>query len=271
VKVLVLGCGYTGLEVARIARDRGHAVTVTARSSARAQALRDLGFEVSERPSLDSVELEGRADSDTHVVVCFPPDGQTCARIAPSLARAGSVAVISTTGVYCATRGRIDERTPPPEPDTENTRRQLASERAFLEVGASIVRAAGIYGPDRGLHLRILRGQHKIPGDGSRFTSRIHVHDLAQVLLACANRKGLVFPLGDARPCTQLAIATYLATAYGVPLPPFAPIESVHHTFQGDRQIDASRTLALLGVQLTYPSYESGMAPSVTGIAANAL
>ena len=266
MRVLVLGCGYTGLEVARQARAQGHEVTVTVRATERAQALQAQGLDVRQHAALDETIVRALCNDDTHVVVTFPPDGETCARVAPALAGARSSVVVSSTGVYGATRGQIDETTPVPQEQSESVKRQLRAEEAYLEAAACVVRASAIYGPDRGLHLRMLRGQHQIPGDGTRYTSRIHVSDLAAVLLACVDRKRLVFPLGDSRPTTQLEIATYIARTYQLPVPPFAPMGAVHSTFQGDRQVDARRTLALLGVSLSSPTYEEGMNPTATGM-----
>ena len=75
-RVLVLGCGYSGAAIARLARSRGLDVLVNVRSDARASALAAEGFEVLQRPALDGSIAE-HAGANTHVVVAFPPDGST--------------------------------------------------------------------------------------------------------------------------------------------------------------------------------------------------
>jgi hypothetical protein len=47
---------------------------------------------------------------------------------------------------------------------------------------------------------------------------------------------------------------------FGVPLPPFVPLESVHESLRADRRVDPSRALARAGITLRYPSYREGMA-----------
>jgi nucleoside-diphosphate-sugar epimerase len=46
-----------------------------------------------------------------------------------------------------------------------------------------VLRAAGIYGPGRGLLERIRAGSYRIVGDGSAHVSRIHVIDLVDAII----------------------------------------------------------------------------------------
>ena len=197
-------------------------------------------------------------DGHTHVVVAFPPDGESDARFAPLLAGAGSITYVSTTGVYGALTGRIDDTTALPEP-TDRQRRVLDAEAAWRAVGATVLRCPAIYGADRGLHMRIVRGEHRIAGDGTSYTSRIHVEDLAQLLLAARGVRGETFVVGDEAPATQNEMANWVSREWDVPMPPSVPIEQVHETLRANRQVDGARALAVLGVTLRYPDYRSGM------------
>jgi nucleoside-diphosphate-sugar epimerase len=266
-RVLVLGCGYAGVAVARLARERGCAVLAHVRSDARADALRAEGFEVHQRAVLDETLAE-RVDARTLVIVAFPPDGATDARIAPVLARGAGVTYISTTGVYGEHRGAVDDATPVPAP-SERSARVLAAEDAYRKSGATILRCPGLYGRDRGLHVRVMKGEHRIPGDGTRFLSRIHVEDLAQLVLAsgaAARARPDTFVVGDLEPAPHVDVVRFIADAYGVPMPPFVPLESVHESLRADRRIDATRALTTSGVTLRYPTYREGMAPAATGL-----
>src|SRR5262249_40147588 len=107
-------------------------------------------------------QVGGRSSpADAPVLVAFAPDGRTDAALAPALARA-RVVYVSTTGVYGRARGHVDETTAvdPSEPRAAD---RLAAERAYRDLGATVLRAAGIYGPWRGLHRRLLGGDFKIP------------------------------------------------------------------------------------------------------------
>src|SRR5687767_12930641 len=98
-KFLILGAGYVGARVARLARSRGHRVLTSVRSAERAEALRAEGFEVLAQEFLDA-SLADHVDPSTHVTIAFPPDGVTDERVAPALTGAASISYVSTTGVY---------------------------------------------------------------------------------------------------------------------------------------------------------------------------
>lgn len=264
-RVLVLGAGYAGSAVARAARARGLSVVCTTRSDEGARALEREGFRARVSAEL-SEDIASEVTSDTHVVVAFPPDDRTDARIAPSLRCARSVAYISSTGVYGERRGLIDDTTEVPLPPSERARRMLDAEAAYRAAGATVLRCPGIYGPERGLHARILRGEHRVPGDGSRTLSRIHVVDLAELLLAAAKAPGETFVVGDLEPAPHIEVVRYVCETYGVPMPPSVPIGDVHDSLRADRKIDPSRALARLGVTLRFPTYRDGMSPDATGI-----
>lgn len=274
-RVLILGCGYAGVALARLAKARGLDVVAHARSDARIAALRDEGFAVLQRPELDETIAEHVGDR-THVVIAFPPDGVTDVRMAPSLARAAAVTYVSSTGVYGEHRGVVDDTTPLPAaaasvPSPDRGTRILAAEEAYRRVGATVLRCPALYGRDRGLHMRILRGEHRIPGDGTRHLSRIHVDDLAQLILALVPataraRVGETFVVGDREPARHIDVVRFVCETYGVPLPPFVPLESVHESLRADRRVDASRALATSGIALRYPSYREGLAAAATGL-----
>lgn len=269
--VVIFGFGYTGRAVARLARNAGERVVGTVRSPARAEALARDGFGVVLAETLDASVADPLVSEATRVVIAFPPDGTTEQAIAPALRRAAHVTFVSSTGVYGATSGRIDDDTPIPAERSASTRAYLAVEQLVRDLGGTVLRSPGIYGPDRGLHVRVTSGQHKIPGDGSRATSRIHVEDLAAFIRAAPEAPGETFVVGDLTPGPHGETVRWIAETYGVPLPPSVPLESVHESLRGDRRIDPARALARLGVTLRYPSYEIGMSPQETGLSSPGL
>ena len=264
-RVLVLGCGYAGRAVARLARSRGFEVIVTVRSEERERALAAEGFRVERSSSLDA-GIARFVDAETQVVIAFPPDGVTEAALVPLLAPALSVVAISTTAVYGELRGVIGADTLAPEPTTERALRASRAEAEYRRAGASVLRCPGIYGPDRGLHVRILSGRHRIPAGASSTLSRIHIDDLAQLILATRGRPARTYVVGDLAPAAQIDVARFVCDAYGAPFPELAPPEQVPESLRADRSIDGTAALAELGVSLRYPSYREGMAPAATGL-----
>jgi nucleoside-diphosphate-sugar epimerase len=161
--------------------------------------------------------------------------------------------------VYGSARGRVDDSTDVDASDPRAAAR-LAAERAYLDRGAIVLRAAGIYGPGRGLHRRILEGTFRIPGDGTNVVSRIHVTDLARFALAALDRPDLggAFVVADDAPVPQIEAIRWLCDRLGVALPPSAPIDEVASTLRHDRAVDNARIKSALSMSLLYPSYREG-------------
>jgi nucleoside-diphosphate-sugar epimerase len=129
-----------------------------------------------------------------------------------------------------------------------------------LRIGATVLRSPAIYGPDRGLHMRILRGEHRIPGDGTQWISRIHALDLAQFALSTRDGRGRAFVVGDLEPAPHIQVVRFVCETYGVPLPAATPLAGLHASLRADRAVDATFALQHFAVTLRYPSYRQGMA-----------
>lgn len=258
VDVVVFGAGFTGARVCRAAMAQGRSVLGVVRSETSVGALRTLGVEAT---CADALQVAREAvGPTTHALVTFPPAGATDAALAPLLASARAVSYLSTTGVYENLEGVIDDTTPlPPEPSPKYAA-VLAAEAQYRAVGAAVLRSPGIYGAERGIHVRLARGDFKLSGDGSRYGSRIHVEDLAALLLASAATPGETFVVGDLEPCRQREMVSWLCAQMGLPFPASAPLGEVHETSRRNRRIDASRALSRLGVTLKYPSYREAFA-----------
>jgi uncharacterized protein (DUF486 family) len=175
--VVVFGAGFAGARVCEAAARRGLSALGVVRSTGNAEALRARGVPATTDDAL-RVARE-RVGQATHAVVTFPPSSGVDGELAPLLAKARAVSYLSTTGVYEDIEGVVDDATPLPLVASPKYAAVLAAEAAYRAVGAAVLRSPGIYGPERGIQVRLLRGDFKLSGDGSRYGSRIHVEDLA--------------------------------------------------------------------------------------------
>lgn len=257
--LVILGCGFTGIAAARLWLDAGGRVVGTTRSSARAESLAQMGIDVRVVPRFDMETGLSLINEKTSVLVTYPPDAETDRAILPLLSRAHAAVYISSTGVYGHASGQIDESTPV---DLTEPRAALrfAAEQLARAAGAVVLRAAAIYGPGRGLHLRLARGEHRIADGGRSVVSRIHVEDLARFCIAALKRgpKGDVFVVADDTPVPQAEVITWLCEKLGVPLPTEIPREQLPATLQNDRRIDARKIQQVLRVSLRFPNYREG-------------
>jgi nucleoside-diphosphate-sugar epimerase len=255
-KLLILGCGYAGSAAARRARAEARRVIATVRDPARVPPLEAAGVEVLVAPALDRATVGSLVDAETDVLVTFPPDDRTDEAIAPATLDARGLVYLSTTGVYDAPF--VDDATPVSANPSARAARRLAAEVHWRAVGATILRTPAIYGPDRGLHVRVRSGRHRIPGDGRRTISRIHVEDLASFALAAMAVRNETFVVGDLAPAPHIEVVRFVCERARIPMPPHAPIEEVDESLRADRRVDPTRAIARLGVALRYPSYRDG-------------
>ena len=265
VNLLIIGCGFAGRAVAQRAKARGVTVRGTTRAEERASGLRASGVEpIVLDGALSAAALEPYVDATTCALVTMPPDGASDGAIAPMLARAAAALYLSSTGVYGDARGRVDESTPV-HPTTPRTIARVAAERIWRDNGASIVRAPGFYGPGRGMHLRLARGELRIAGEATNAISRVHVADLAEALLVLLERaeRGAVYVMGDLEPAPHVEVVRWLADALGLPMPPHDPASETDESLRNDRRVDSTRIRAELGLTLAYPTYREGFAQCI--------
>lgn len=257
--LLLLGIGQVARAIIAQARDI-RTITGTTRDPRKIFQLVEMGITPLIMP-MPSFEILASVAVGADVVVSFPPDGETDAILAPATRHARRVVYISTTGVYGIREGVVDDTTLPDDSPQDRLDLRLQAESLWQKHGAIVLRVPGIYGPDSGLHLSLRSGKYNLPGDGSRYTSRIHVEDLASVILAMLDAPYLsrsCYVIGDRSPCSQIEIVTWLCHELGLPLPPTVPVESVHRTLRGNRRVDPSGLLNELGLTLRYPNYQEG-------------
>ncbi len=258
--LLILGCGFTGTAAASRALAAGRSVRATVRSPEAARTLRVIGADVTVAPSLTEALVAPLAEG-AEVLVTFPPDGVTDEALAKVMGRARSVVYVSSTGVYGERVGVIDEETPTDARDPKAAMR-LAAETAWREAGATALRAAGIYGPGRGLHRRLIEGSYRVPGEGERVVSRLHVEDLAAMALGClaAGLRGGCFVAADDAPVPQGEVVRWLCEGLGLPWPRSVPLSEAPPTLRHDRTVLNARVKRALGLTLRYPSWREGFA-----------
>ncbi len=259
--LVVLGGGFTGGAAARLALARGQRVVATTREPARAAALRAEGIDARVITALDRGVIAALVSAGDAVLATFPPDGVSDGVVADALPREVRAVYVSTTGVYGARRGRIDAETPV-DPREPRAAERLAAEARWLDRGAVVLRAAGIYGPGRGLHRRLREGSFRLPDDPAKVVSRIHVDDLAALCLAAlaGSVRGAVFPVADDTPVPQAEVVAWLVARMGVAPPPLVAAREAPETLRHDRSVDGRAAQSALGVTLRFPSYREGFA-----------
>ena len=259
---LILGCGYTGQRVAAHLLERGERVLATTRQPKSLTHLPNLQILPLDLPGGTLPPLP----HDTRVLHSIPALNihgnltDPTPELIPQLRSARRIVYLSTTGVYGSATD-VNEHTPP-NATTPRELVRLQAETAIVDSGIPycILRPAAIYGPDRGIHIAMLEGTATLTGDGSSYTSRIHVDDLAAITLAALDSdiQG-AWPVADELPSTQREIAEFCAALFHLPMPASVDPQSAPPTRRANRRVDGSAIRRLLQIQLRYPTYREGL------------
>ncbi|MCL4784979.1 MAG: hypothetical protein KJZ70_18275 [Bryobacterales bacterium] len=274
-RVLILGCGYTGIRVARTLASLGISVVATRREmDASVSHAAEPGIEIHPFDALnpaDLLRLPTLVDSCEAVVFSIPTlrlRGALVERL-PDVVRSipdcGIRCIyLSTTGVY-GNQHQVDASTFP-APGSPREWLRTEAENSILSTFPSslVLRPAAIYGPGRGVHVSMREGRYRLTGDGSNYISRIHVDDLAAHVVA-ALRSSLrgAWPVADESPSTQREMAAFCASLLGLPMPPRAEPGDVSETLRANRRVDGAAVRKLLAVTLRYPSFREGVPASI--------
>jgi nucleoside-diphosphate-sugar epimerase len=255
--VVILGLGFTTQRLARRLRIRGVAVYAAVRRPERFGEFESMGVRLCR---LSAEDIPAKAILVHSIPPLAEPDNSGIhALITGILPR--RILYISSTGVY-GSQTEVNATTPA-SPNDEQECARLAEEEwiadsAFSGRSSLILRSAAIYGPGRGVHVRLREG--KLPRGNGGVVSRIHVDDLASILEA-GIESGLegAWPVADELPAASEEVVVWCAERLGIAMPAGLP----RRFPVTGRRVDGRKIRELLGVALKYPSYETGIAASL--------
>jgi len=186
----------------------------------------------------------------------------------------------STNNRICIRQARADhplvagDDVTPPRPGRPRSIERLSTERAWQALGlqggaaVDIFRLPGIYGPGRSAIDQVKAGTARRIDKPGQVFSRIHVDDLASVLIASIKRPrpGAVYNVCDDEPAAPEAVVAHAASLLRLPPPPLVPFDEaalspLARSFWDDNKRVANALITTeLGVVLRYPSYREGLA-----------
>jgi len=276
-RLFIFGVGFSGLEIARLARAGGWTVagTVTTRDKAKRLVAEGIETHLFDGTTALPDAVLGKA---SHVLSSVPPGttGDPVLKLcADRLREVRWLGYLSTTGVYGDSGGAWIDETAPPHPQQPRSIERLAAERAWqslgLDAGAivDIFRLPGIYGPGRSALDQVREGRaRRIDKPGQCF-SRIHVADIAATVLAAITRPsaGAIYNVADDLPAPNKDVVAYACELLGLPVPPAIPWELAAPTmtamarsfYTESRRAKNDRIKQELGVKLRYPTYRDGL------------
>jgi hypothetical protein len=280
MNLFVFGIGYSALHFVQHYRDHFAHVTGTVTTPEKAEVLGQEGITARVfAPDRADPQIKDDLTEAKGLLVSIPTDAAgdpVLERFGEEIARAPRlrwVGYLSTVGVYGDHGGAWIDETTPPQPSSARARRRVAAEAAWLDLGAragkavQVFRLAGIYGPGRNALANLADGTAKRIVKPGQVFNRIHVDDIAAVLMASIERPcpGAIYNVADDEPAPQQDIVAHAAALAGVPPPPEIPFEQADLSpmavsFWGaNRRVRNWRIRDELGVRLCYPTFQEGL------------
>lgn len=307
-KVFIFGMGYTSLALANTLRKQGWEVAGTCRSEEKRSALKTRGFRAHRfNPDNDGECLREDAirelHNSTHIVSSIPPVGDfDCDPVLAShrdaLLQSASTRLqwagyLSSTSVYGDWHGGWVGEEIEPRPVERKAIARREAEKSWLQFGddsgvcVHVFRLGGIYGPGRSAldTIRVsekkLSPRQQLRGQ-KRFTSRVHVADICQVIvkaMASGQHVGRVFNVVDDDPSPRAKVMAYArALLNGVSVEEDENSLSSDDELSGktastvsngspvsEKRVSNRRVKDELHVELLHPTFRSGLQAIASG------
>ena len=275
IQIALIGGGYVLQTVAKILSPRQDFV-ITSRNIETVKEWRALGWraECLDYSNLRQVQsfLENYADLKTWVD-SVPPSNSTQASInclqmnAPSSLK--KILYLSTTGVYGVTDGSWVNEATILNPAHTKAEGRVITEEAYQQSGITscALRISGIYGPGRGTGLSLRRGGYPYIEQGQRWSNRIHVRDLAHLIIAAINfssQQSLpkAINASDDCPATIRDVVTFYCERFQLKFPDSISLEQAKaagmFTVLGNQRVSNKLLHETFDFTFQYPSYREG-------------
>jgi nucleoside-diphosphate-sugar epimerase len=269
--VLVIGCGYIGLPLARQLSQKGWDTIALTASPESAARLQKEPFRVFATDISSPRWTEHLPDQEFTVAIhCASSGGRGVdgyravylegTRNLLSAGRHKHLIFTSSSSVYAQTDGRPVTEDSPADPPTETGKILRLAEELTLAHDGTVARLAGIYGPGRCVPLRkLLAGTATIDEPGNRVLNQIHRDDAAAALSLLAEQKARgIYNVADNRPVTQQEWYTWVCDRVDRPMPPFQPPDLQRKRGWTNKRVQNEK-LRRLGWSPRFPSFREGI------------
>jgi nucleoside-diphosphate-sugar epimerase len=276
--VLIAGCGFVGLPLARGFASSGWETHATALSEASVAKLNQELFRAYVLDITDQTGFQKLARRNFDVVIHCASSGRGIASDYEAVFLAGARHLMgnlecgnfiftSSTSVYAQTDGSWVDETSPANPSRETGQILRATEDLVLGTGGAVARLAGLYGPGRCVPLQKLLDEKAIvEGSGDRIMNMLHQLDAAGALRFLAETKSTgLFNTVDNEPIAELEWFRYVCDLLDKPIPPYRPRELNRKRGWTSKRV-SNQKLRSLGWEPLYPTFREGVAAILGGV-----
>jgi nucleoside-diphosphate-sugar epimerase len=270
--VLIAGCGFVGLPLARDFASSGWETYAITASEASLEKLHGESFQAYALDIRDPAGFRHLGRRNFEVVIHCASSGRGAAadyeavffsgaRNLMTNLQCGRFIFTSSTSVYAQTDGSWVDEISPATPLRETGLVLRKTEDLVLGTGGAVARLAGLYGPGRCAPLqKLLDGKAIIEGNGERVMNMLHQADAAGALrfLAETHTVGL-FNAVDNQPINEIDWVQYVSDQLNKPLPPFGPRNLNRKRGWTSKRV-SNLKLRSLGWDPLYPTFREGLA-----------
>jgi len=275
-KILIVGCGAIGTELAHVLSAKGHQVTGLKRNPPTAY---DGGIVYFKADIASAKDLDDLAADFDQLFFIVSPKGRTEADyqavyetgLNNLLAKYPQKPwiFVSSTSVYGQSQGEWVDENSIAEPDNANSRLIRQAEQRLTAINPEniIVRFSGIYGPGREYLLRQAQQGPSIQQNPPYFTNRIHQQDCVGVLAFLLEQRlaGVAleqcYLASDDDPAPLWDVMSWLTSQLKCQAPTVKTVDQD----AGMNKRCSNRRLKALGYQFNYAGYKDGYHELISG------
>ena len=182
------------------------------------------------------------------------------------------VTYLSATSVYGDKKGEWVNENTIPEPTSERGKQRLEAENSWLRyyedfnLPIQIFRLSGIYSLENNIIERFKMGKVKILEKKNHFFSRIHVEDIAEILVKSIKNfyPSEIFNISDNYPCSNEEIAKYAANLISVEVPKKIKQNDIENEmlrdfYNNSKKVSNKKMKNFFGDKLKYPTFKEGL------------
>ena len=282
-KLLIFGFGYSAIELANLCKEKENWRVIG--TSRKADTYKDSGYDIINF-DLDSVSQSIK--DATHILVSTPTDAENndpafvlfSKLIAENATSIKWLGYLSSTGVYGNFDGKWIDESAETHPVSESGKSRVAIEKNWLKLGqeakipTQIFRLAGIYGPDRNYLIDLKANKARSIYKKGHVFNRIHVRDIAEVVYASMinPKDGEIYNVCDNEPAGSHEVVEYASELLGKEAPLRIEFDTadisprMKEFYNSSKRIKNDKIKALLGKELTYPTYREGLKSLAQGL-----
>lgn len=276
--ICILGFGYTAKFLAKELAKLNFSITGTSRNTKKREYYQKVGYEIVD---FNDIEIDKILNRSTHLLISIPPDSiqgdlvldNFLALLKKYHRQLEWIGYLSSTAIYGNHDGAwVDEFAIPINLGARAALR-FETEIAWLNVASlfqlpiHIFRLAAIYGPNKSVLTDIVNGKTQSIYKKGQFFSRIHVKDIAKVILASIQKPnpGSIYNIADDLPAPSHELDQYATSLLKRKILPLIILEKAvlsdmaKEFYSNSRRVSNAKIKKEFELRLDYPTYREGL------------